>query len=108
MQLGCLVDHIVHGREGKVDGHQFRDRALADQRRADSRADDSVLSNRRILDPLGTIFVIKPFGDGVRAAPYPHLFTQDEDSRISVQFFHQSLGNRFTHSYSRHNNSSDL
>ena len=102
-KFGRLVDNVIHRREGEVNGHQLCNRTLPHHRRADRPADDGILRDGRILDPLGTVFVVKPFCDCIGTAPHTDFLAHDKDGGVTVHFFHQCLRDRLAHCYFSHN-----
>ena len=68
-QLGALVEDLVHAAAEEVDKHQLGDRAQPGRGRADCRADESGLGNRRVQDAVATELLDQALGDAHRTAP---------------------------------------
>ena len=52
VDVGGVVDDLVHRQQREVDRHELDDRAQAAHRRADAHPDDRVLGDRRVAHPL--------------------------------------------------------
>ena len=89
------IDDRVHGDKGKVDRHQFGNRAQTGHRRADRRADDHHLGDRRITHALFSELIQHAARHGVGAAPHAHFLTHDKDTLIALHFFAQGRTQRF-------------
>ncbi len=77
--LGRLVDDLLERERQEVLVHDLDDRAHARHRRADARADDRHLGDRRVAHALRAELVEQPLRDAHRAAHLGDVLAHDED-----------------------------
>ena len=87
--LGHVVDDLVHGQQGEVDRHQFGHRPQAPHGRADGDADDGVLRDGGILDPLLAEFGQKPPGHLEGPLVERHVLPQTHHRRVAAHLLLQ-------------------
>jgi len=92
--FGRVVDDGVHGQEGEVDRHDLGDRAQAGHGRADRRAGDGHLRDRRVAHAPGTELVEEAARHGVGAAPHADFFAHDEHALVALHLFAQGAAQR--------------
>ncbi len=84
-QRRCVVHDLVEGEHAEVDGHHLDDRSHAAERRADSRADEGRLGQRRVADALGSELLEQALADGERAAVAADVLSHQEHARVRGQ-----------------------
>ena len=70
-------------QQREVDGHELDDRAQAGHRRADARADDRVLGDRRVADALLAELVEQSLGHLEGALEDADVLAHDEDALVA-------------------------
>ena len=68
-EFGALVEDLVHAAAEEVDEHQLGDRPQAGRGRADRRADEARLGDRRVEHAVAAELLDETLGDAHRAAP---------------------------------------
>ena len=91
MDLGGLVDHLVHDDRQEVAEHDVDDRPHAGHRRADADAAEPGLRNRRIDDAVLAEFVDQPHQHLERRPRFRDVFAHEDDARVAAHF----LSDRF-------------
>src|SRR5699024_2219945 len=95
VDLGGVVDDLVDGQQREVDRHDLDDRAQAEHGGSDGRADEALLGDRGVPDPLGAEFFEETLGDLVGALEDTDLLAHDEDvlvaEHLGAQCVPQSL-----------------
>src|ERR671925_185750 len=86
MQLRRVVDELVHCQRDEVDEHDLDYRPQSGGRRADGKAHDGALADRRVDHAIYAEFFGQSFGHAERAAE-SDVFTEDIDRRIAAHFF---------------------
>ena len=79
--LGGLVGDLIHGEAGEIDVHDLGDGAQAGHRRADGRADDGGLGDRRVDARARRRTFREALGDAIGAAVEAHLLAHDDHDR---------------------------
>jgi len=97
MHFCCLIDNMIHCREGKVDCHQFGNRAQSPHRCANGSPNNCRFCNGGVPYPFRSKVIVKSLGHGICSAPNPHFLSQDEDLGIAFHFLPQCLGDGFPH-----------
>ncbi len=103
-QLGGVVDDLVHRQKQEIAVLDVDDRPHAHDGRADGRAEEAELGDRRVQHPVGK-FLLEPERDGERAAPAARdgdVLAQAEDRRIAPHFLGDSFTERFGDAQSFH------
>jgi len=67
-QFGRVIDDLIHGDRHEIHEHDFRDRPIAHQGRADGRPEDGLFGDRRGTDACGAIFGRQSLRRGEHAA----------------------------------------
>jgi len=92
---GGVIDDLVEREQAEVDGHHFDDRQHAVQCRADSRADERRLGQRRVAYALLAEFRQQSLAHGVAAAVAPDVLAHEEHARVAGERLPQCLAQRF-------------
>ncbi len=102
MQLGDVVDDLVHRQKGEVDRHHLGHGPQPRDGRAGRRADDDTFGDRGIAHALLAELVEETAGDGIGAAPLADFLAHDEHPLVAVHFFAQGLADRLTNCHACH------
>ena len=92
---GGVIDDLVEREQAEVDGHHFDDRQHAVQRRADARADERRLGQRRVAYALLAEFRQQSLAHGVAAAVAPDVLAHEEHALVAGERLPQCLAQRF-------------
>ena len=84
---GRVVHDLVEGEQREIDRHDLDDRPHAAHRRADARAGEGGLGQRRVADAFGPELVQKPLGNGVAAAVMADILAHQEDAAVALHGF---------------------
>ena len=95
--LSRVIGNRVERQKGKVDCHEFGDRAQAGHCRADRDAAYRHLADRCVAYAPLAKFVQKATCDTMRTLPVGHLFTHDKDVFITAHLFLQCPADSFPH-----------
>src|SRR5262249_54874383 len=103
VDLGGVVDDLVHRQQAEVDRHDLHDRPRAGHRRADRRADEALLGDRRVAHALLAELLQQALGDAVGPVEHPDLLAQDEHPVIAGQLLAQREPQRLAdgHAFTR-------
>ena len=89
--LRGLVDDLLERERQEVLVHDLDDRAHARHRRADARADDRHLGDRRVAHALGAELVEQALRDAHRAAHLGDVLAHDEDVVVLAHRLHERV-----------------
>ena len=89
--LGRLGGDLIHREAAEVNEHDLGHRAHPDQRRAGRGADDRVLRDRRVADPLRPELVEQGAGDAERAPVLADVLAQQEHALVADHLLAERL-----------------
>ena len=92
LDLGTLIDYLVHSAEGKVDEVQVDDRVQASQSGADARRYHCRLGNGRVENPPGADQFSQALYLSPVAAPVDQVGPQHENVWVGRHLLGDSLG----------------
>ena len=93
VRLGHLVEHLVHGDADEIREMQVDDRLGAGDGRADARADERRLGDRRVKHALGE-FVLHAGELAEDAALLGDVLAVDEHTFVGSHLFEHGLASR--------------
>src|SRR6266851_8735031 len=91
MNLGCLIDHLVHSQRDEIAEHDIDDGTKPGHGCTDSNASKASFGNWGIHYPLGAKFLHQTGENFERRTRLRHIFADDADARIPAHLFRQCL-----------------
>ena len=89
VDLGGVVDDLVHGHQDEVERHDLHDRALAEHGGPDRGAHEAFLGDRRVADAIGPPLLQQPGGDLVGAVEDADLLAHEKDGVVALELLAQ-------------------
>ena len=91
MDLGGLVDHLVHDDRQEIAEHDVHDRTQAGHGRTDAEAAETSFRNRRVDDAILAELVDESGEHFEGGARLGHVFAHQDDVRIAPHLFGDGL-----------------
>src|SRR5947207_15884423 len=76
--FGRGVNDLIGGQDREIECHELDNRTQADHRRAYTQTGKTKFSDRRVNNPLGTVFLQESTRYLVRALIFRELFTREK------------------------------